>query len=122
MKKDLFFAIPLILLILLAAACSRTAERPPFLPPPETSPPPDMAVKVATDYSGLTPYAHPHAKHTRLHDGPLPELVPSEGYGMLLPYASADAMPSGAFIIFALLKPGCPAGALYFHKPAPLTT
>jgi len=33
--------------------------------------------------------------HTRLHDGPLPELLPSNDYGTLLPYASATIMPDG---------------------------
>jgi len=103
MKKNLFFAIPLMLLVLLAA-CSRAPSPTPLpvpelsptsLPTPEPSPLPDMAWNVITDYTNLTPYAHPLAKHTRLHDGPLPELMPSKDYGMLLPYASAEASPDG---------------------------
>jgi len=54
-----------------------------------------MGFVVRTDYSHLTPYEPPHALHTRLHSGPLPELVPSDGYGELLPYASTSTMPDG---------------------------
>jgi len=83
-----------ITLLMLAAACRQT-ERPPFLPPPEPVPPPEMMWNVKTDYSNLTPYVPPFTMHTRLHDGPLPELIPSTDYGTLLPYASAAIMPDG---------------------------
>ena len=89
----LFFVLSILIL---AAACSKTAQRPPFLPPPELVPPPDMIWNVLTDYSGLTPYTPKFTKHTRLHDGPLPELIPSNDYGTLLPYASATIMPNGS--------------------------
>ena len=87
--------IPLLAVLLLLAASCRQA-RPPFLPPPEVLPPPEMNWEVRTDYSGLTPYAPPHIKHTRLRDGPLAMLIPSDNYGLLLPYASAGTMPDGS--------------------------
>ena len=52
---------------------------------------PDMKWDVKTDYSGLTPYQPLHNAYSRLSDGPLPELIPSDRYGMLLPYEGAYA-------------------------------
>jgi len=55
-----------------------------------------MSWGVRTDYSGLTPYVPPHQKHTRLSEGPLTELVPSNSYGPLLPYSNVAVMPDGS--------------------------
>ena len=93
MKKGFLVFAVLALLLLSLAACRK--QRPPFLPPPEPVPAPEMGWGVRTDYSGLTAYSPPHTKHTRLHDGPLPELLPSDDYGLLLPYASAATLPGG---------------------------
>jgi hypothetical protein len=82
------------MLLLFGVGCSKTA-RPPFLPPHEPVPPPEMLWDVRTDFSALTPFV-PHTKHTRLHDGPLTQLLPSNDYGMLLPYASAITMQDGS--------------------------
>jgi len=94
-KKFIILTLALIPLLMLCTACKKTPERPPFLPPPTFEPPPDMIWDVRTDYSNLTPYVPPHLKHTRLHPGPLPELIPSYEYGMLLPYTSAVTMTNG---------------------------
>ena len=91
----LFLAITVLIL---AAACSKTAERPPFLPPSEPVPPPEMEWDVRADYSNLTAYVPPFTTYTRLHPGPLPELIPSDEYGTLLPYASASIFPDGSLI------------------------
>lgn len=93
MKKGFLVFVVLALLLSGLAACKQ--QRPPFLPPPEPAPPPEMGWSVKTDYSCLTSYSPLHTKHTRLHDGPLPELVPSDDYGLLLPYASAATLPGG---------------------------
>ncbi|NLA86842.1 MAG: WG repeat-containing protein [Clostridiales bacterium] len=52
-------------------------------PSPTTA---DWSSGVKTDYTYLTPYKPPAEKYTRLKDGALPALVPSKGYGTLLPY------------------------------------
>jgi len=93
MKKVLLVFAVLALLLLGLAACKK--PRLPFLTPPQPVPPPEMGLSVRTDYSNLTAYSPPHTKHTRLHDGPLPELLPSDDYGLLLPYASAATLPGG---------------------------
>jgi hypothetical protein len=41
---------------------------------------------VLTDYSYLTPYTPPAETYTRLHDGAMTALEPSNQYGALLPY------------------------------------
>jgi len=84
-----------MLIFTLAATCSKTAERPPFLPPPEPVPPPAARWDVRTDYSALTPYVPPNNMYSRLRPGPLPELLPSNDYGMLLPYSGAVVMDNG---------------------------
>jgi len=94
--KKILLIIPLAMLLLVCLSACRQNQRPPFLPPPERVPPPEMTWGVKTDYSGLTPYVPPHSKHTRLHDGPLNELIPSSNYGMLLPYSSATVLPDGS--------------------------
>jgi hypothetical protein len=94
MKKPQLF-IALAILLALGASCSQTSPRLPFLPPAEPVPPPEMRWEVRTDFSILTPYVPPHAMHTRLRDGALPELLPSHGFGMLLPYASSTVLPDG---------------------------
>jgi hypothetical protein len=57
---------------------------------------------VKTDYSGLTDYKPPREIYTRLSDGPLDELQPSDHYGKLLPYIGetmyiSEAMYSGPY-------------------------
>jgi len=99
-KLKIMGRLCLVLLAMLVlcgvAACKRDTQRLPFLAPPDPAPPQEMSIGVKTDYSHLTSYVPPHNKYTRLHDGPLTELVPSEDYGMLLPYASAIAFPDGS--------------------------
>jgi len=50
---------------------------------------------VKTDDSHLTPYNSARSNFNRLHDAALPVLVPSDNYGMLLPYASSVTMNDG---------------------------
>ena len=83
MKKRLILPA-LAVLVLLSASCK---QRPPFLPEIPVEPVPDSGWNVLTDYSWLTPYRPANAMVSRLHDGPLPELIPSGDYGLLLPYA-----------------------------------
>jgi len=99
-KLKIMGRLSMVLLAMLVlcsiAACKKGEQRPPFLAPPDPAPPREMSIAVKTDYSHLTPYVPPHNKYTRLHDGPLTEFVPSEDYGMLLPYASAVTFPDGS--------------------------
>ena len=53
------------------------------------SSPPEMSWGVRADFSVLTPHVPPHSMLSRLHAGPLPGLIPSDDYGMLLPYVGA---------------------------------
>ena len=95
-RMRLLVLVLAMLILTLAAACSKTTERPPFLPPPEPVPPPVARWDVRTDYSALTPYVPPNIVYSRLHPGPLPELLPSNDYGLLLPYSGAVVMASGS--------------------------
>jgi len=100
-RKKILLLLFLAVALILSVAC-RKEQRPPFLPSPivdgvlDVPPPPEMGLRVRTDYSGLTAYVPPHTMHSRLQDGPLPQLIPSEDYGMLLPYASATVLPDGS--------------------------
>ena len=85
----------LLLTLMLAAACKTSGPRLPFLPPAEPVTAPAMRWDVRADFSILTPHVPAHSKHTRLHDGPLPWLYPSDEYGMLLPYAGAVTLNDG---------------------------
>lgn len=55
-------------------------------PKPSPSISPDVTYTVKTDYSKLTPYEPMEEIYTRLSDEYMAELVPSDDYGMLLPY------------------------------------
>ena len=94
-KKQILLLFLVAFFVLLTSSCKKTTERPPFLPPPETGAPSDIGVRVRTDYSNLTPYTPPHSRYARLRDGILPDLVPSDDYGMLLPYANAAVLDDG---------------------------
>jgi len=83
-----------LVVVLLISACKNT-ERSPFLPPPDPIPPPEMRWDVQTDFNILTPFVPSHSLHSRLHDGAMPELIPSNNYGLLLPYSSATVMDDG---------------------------
>jgi len=80
--------------LILISAC-RNAPRPPFLPPPEPLPPPDMRWDVQADFDILTPFVPQYSLHTRLREGALPELLPSNDYGLLLPYSSSIISENG---------------------------
>jgi hypothetical protein len=80
--------VTLLLPALLLASCR-------LLPPlarPSASPDAPASYEVVagyaikTDYAGLTSYKPADEKYTRLSEGPLPILQPSEDYGLLLPY------------------------------------
>jgi len=96
MKKGLLIIIiPVLILLIINSFFFRKQLRPQFLPPPEPKPPPEMKWDVVTDFSVLTPYVPLNTKHTRMHDGAMPELVPSNDYGMLLPYSSVAITNDG---------------------------
>ena len=89
--------LPLVMLPVLCTACKEPVviHRTPYLPPTDSNLPSEIQHSVKTDYSKLTPYVRSNALYTRLHDGPLPELVPSQDYGALLPYASTIILEDG---------------------------
>ena len=87
----------LLAILSLLTGCRKAPPRPPFLELPEPpAPPSEMGLSVRADFSALTPYVPQHVLYSRLHDGPLPELIPSDTYGMLLPYASAVVTQDGS--------------------------
>jgi len=55
----------------------------------------EMGWTVKTDVSQLTPYSSPRSNFTRLNDTAMPELVPSDSYGQILPYATSVTMNDG---------------------------
>jgi len=81
----------LLVIVVTVTACKK-AERPPFLPPPEEASEPEVGWDVQTDFSVLTPFIPQHTMHTRLNDGAMSELIPSNNYGMLLPYSSSTVL------------------------------
>ena len=97
-KNILYHAIALLSLVCILTVCSSCKKNVEYLPDMPITPDPDMSWDVITDYSGLTAYRSPRSMHTRLASGALPELVPSDGYGMLLPYSGSYAKPgSGGY-------------------------
>ena len=84
-------ALLLGVLLLWAAGCAPAAA-PDETPDatleetPGTAPSHPSDPSVHTDWSQLTPYEPFEAVGSRLTDGPMDELVPSEGYGLLVPY------------------------------------
>ena len=92
--SKIILIISALLAVLLISAC-KNIERPPFLPPPDPVPPPEMRWDVQTDFNILTPFVPSHSLHSRLRDGAMPELIPSDNYGLLLPYSSATIMDDG---------------------------
>lgn len=51
-------------------------------------------ITVKSDYSAYTARVAPEAKYTRLSEGPLPELLPSEDYGAIYPYIGSELYSS----------------------------
>ena len=91
MKRKSILALVLILIITLSACtASGNAEAPSPTPSQSASlsPTPSQPVTytVKTDYSGLTPYKPMEEVYTRLTEDYMPELIPSDDYGPLLPY------------------------------------
>ena len=93
MKKLYASITVLLILILVCTACVTPIKYTQTWTP---APPPDDAKwSVRTDYSGLTPHSPFSSLYSRLGSGPLTELVPSDSYGLLLPYASAAVTEGG---------------------------
>jgi hypothetical protein len=91
MKRESILALVLILIIALSACtASGNAEAPSPTPSQSASPSPTpsqpVTYTVKTDYSGLTPYKPIEEVYTRLTEDYMPELIPSDDYGPLLPY------------------------------------
>ena len=60
-------------------------------------------VTVKTDYSAYTPHATQAAKYTRLSDEFLPDLRPSDHYGMLIPFVgSALYLPIDGDMVYTM--------------------
>jgi len=100
MKNKVRKTILLILVLmaaLLVSACKK-AEPTQYLPPPDPAPPPEMKWDVQADFNVLTPFVPLHSLHTRLHEGSMPELIPSNNYGVLLPYSSAVILENGSLL------------------------
>jgi hypothetical protein len=77
-----------VTIALLFPACA-VQEKPPAAPPSVVTPAPSPEVTyiVRTDYAHLTPYEPVKEVYTRLSEEFMPELIPSDDYGPLLPYA-----------------------------------
>ena len=56
---------------------------------------PSISWDVQTDDTYLTPYVSPGANSTRLQEAAMPELVPADNYGPILPYATSVTMNDG---------------------------
>jgi len=97
--KTVLLVVSAILMLLFLFACKKT-ETPAELPPPapEQTPtiPPEIIIDVQTNFDVLTTFEPLHLLHTRLHEGAMPELVPSNDYGMLLPYSNATVSEDGS--------------------------
>jgi hypothetical protein len=86
-----------------APAASSALPSPAAVSPEVPSPEPtDWHSGVKTDYSGLTPFKPPEEKYTRLSDGPMPALTPSDSYGRLLPYAGEALFADSGYNSFNL--------------------
>jgi len=105
MKKSLTILIFIVSMMILITACRRFGQQQQQDQSSQGSgtrsaetvkPPPDMDREVKSDFSMLTPYTPPAYRHTRLHEGTLPELIPSNAYKLLLPYANTSVQPNGA--------------------------
>jgi len=103
--RKIILVISAIVILLLVSACKRIESPPenPSLSPtttpsPEQPPPlpPEVILDVQTNFDILTPFVPQHTLHTRLHAGALPELIPSDNFGMLLPYSSAATLEDGS--------------------------
>jgi len=86
-----------LIVTLFISACKKS-EPTQYLPPPDPAPPPEMKWDVQADFDVLTPFVPQQSLHTRLHEGSLPELTPSNQYGMLLPYSSAVILENGSLM------------------------
>ena len=86
-------------MLLVVSVCAGCKKQQQILPSLQSTaqplPIPENRFEVRTDYSHLTPYVSPHTMYSRLSDGAMPELIPSNDYGILLPYASAVTLSNG---------------------------
>jgi len=95
MKKSLIIVL-IFIVMLLVVSCKK--QQSPYLPDLTDLAPPEMKWDVNVDFSVLTPYI-PDIKYSRLHEGAMPELLPSGEYGVLLPYATVNALENGDYNI-----------------------
>jgi len=97
----IILALAAVFVLLLISACRTEPDQPTPLPTPELSPTPqpEVILEVQTNFDILTPFVPQYTLHTRLNEGVMPELIPSDGYGMLLPYSSAVIMDDGNMIV-----------------------
>lgn len=92
MKRNLISPLIIIIIaasILVLTVCSCNRHTTALSPPATPSASPYITYAVKSDYSKLTPYEPMEELYTRLSEGDMPELVPSEDYGMLLPYTGS---------------------------------
>jgi len=57
----------------------------------------EMKWNVSADLTALSPYEPVNATFSRLHDGAMPEFIPSDDYGMLLYYGGASMYANSTF-------------------------
>ena len=88
-----------ILIVILISACKESKSpnsHTPATEPTSTTQQPEKIMVVQTNFEMLTPFEPQHSLHTRLHEGALPDFIPSNDYGMLLPYSIATGMEDGS--------------------------
>jgi len=99
--SKIILVISATLMVLLISACKKAEDPSSILPPEQISvtPTPEMSLDVQTNFDMLMPFVPLHSLHTRLHEGALPYFIPSNDYGMLLPYSSAIVVDEGSMFV-----------------------
>lgn len=86
--------LPLLLALLILSACNApAADSSPDCPsasPDPQSPPPSVSWNVVTHWDVLDQPEKTGAVANRLSGGPLPELLPSDSYGAIVPYVGGE--------------------------------
>ncbi|MCL2627381.1 MAG: WG repeat-containing protein [Oscillospiraceae bacterium] len=90
--KRILLILLIIATVAFAAACNAPQSK--YLPEIKHVPP-NMRWDVKTDFSVLAPY-NPNSMYSRLSDGAMPQLIPSDDYGLLLPYKSVNVQSDGS--------------------------
>ena len=108
MKVKRFSAAFLLMAFAVLLASCRAGEPGETAPGTSDTPAASAAVTavpgsgVWTDFSVLTPYKPLEEVYTRLSDGPMTELVPSDDYGALLPYTGIKVFSENGYELAGL--------------------